>query len=412
MARRLRETSPMTQEHREMWSVGATPSMRRCRTGPEKLRRLGPLVALVLAGACGRSSPLGAPPDGGAAPSTTSALCAVSTTESPPFGVTFRFRAGDVPAYVHTDGCTGQEWGVSSCASGFTEQLGPIFGACGLCECGASSCQVGSCGQCYPDKGVAIAPGTSFDAPWTGESDELGKRSDGQACESMKALPAAKYRVAIRAYDNASDAEARIGGWIATRDFDLPAPGGVVDVPLGGPGPESCEPPAGTALAACTGREARDVACDLGTTYRFERDGGELSLWFERFSLDPPALFTGTRTSNDAPGGSPETCAVQIPRCSADARVITTADLTRALAAPSVASAFGATMSFLGSMGGMSTYLVIQRGDGNSLGIGGECAATDTLCRPLTDELRAVSTILGQLESDLVNRHCPDWGPH
>jgi hypothetical protein len=400
---------------RDMGPLAATTSMRPRRPSLEKLRWFCPAVALVLVGACGAGHPLNlsAAPDAGVPPANTSALCAISTTETPPFQVTFRFRAsGNVPVYLHRAGCAGDEWGVSSCASGFAERLGPLFGSCGLCECGGSTCSAVTCGACYPDQGVAIAVGMSLDVPWTGESVELGVRPGGDSCEATKVLPAAKHRVAIRTYDNAGDAEARIGGWIATGDFDLPAPGGVVDVPLGGPGPEMCEPPMGATLAACTGHEARDAACDLGAAYTFEQQGGELSLWYESFSLTPPAVFTGRRTSNESPPAPPETCMAQIPRCSADARSITTADLTRALATQSVASAFASPMSFFGSKEGFSQFLVVQRTDGKSLGIGNECDPGDKLCLPLTDEMRALAQILRQLESDLLNRHCPDWGPH
>src|SRR6266404_5468545 len=126
-----------------MWRDAATWSMRPCRPSLEKLRWFGPAVALVLMGACGGSHPLNlsAAPEAGVSPASTTtimpttanALCAVSTTETPPFEVTFRFRAdGNVPVYVHKAGCSGDEWGVSSCTSGFAEPLGPLFGGyCG-----------------------------------------------------------------------------------------------------------------------------------------------------------------------------------------------------------------------------------------------------------------------------------------
>jgi hypothetical protein len=368
-------------------------------------------LSLVAVGpACGRAHPLtSSTPDAGAPPSTTTGLCAVATTQKPPFGVTFRFRAdGAAPVYVRTS-CGSTSYGVSACASGFATPLGPFDFGCGICECGPESCPAVQCGACLPDEGTAIAPGASLDKPWTGIGVELGF-AHGTQCMTSTALPAAKYRVAIRAYDNADDAAKGLGGWIATRDFELPAPDGVVDVPLGVNAPEACE--TGAATKICTGNEARDVACDLTQTITFESQGGELATAFESYSIKPPARFTATHTSNLGDAAM-TTCSTPIPRCSADARVVTTADVARALAAPSVASAFAAPMALFGVQGTFGSVFVVRRPDGAAFAIGDDCPPNDhSGCRLITTELKTLESLLGRLEGALINRSCPALWPH
>jgi hypothetical protein len=411
MAQLLRGRLRMTNARREPRPLAAKAPCPRLEN-PRGATVLVAALSLAAVGAgCGRAHPLtSSNADAGGPPSTTTALCAVTTTQKPPFAVTFRFRAdGNAPVYVRTS-CGSTSYVVSACASGFATPLGPLDFSSGICECG-TPCSPVTGGSCLPDEGTAISPGASLDKPWTGIGVELGV-ANGSQCTNSAPLPAAKYRVAIRAYDNADDAAKGTGGWIATRDFELPAPDGVVDVPLGANAPETCE--TGAATRNCTGNEARDVACDLAQTVTFESQGGELAPSFETYTIEPPARFTATSTSNlGEPGPATKTCSTAIPRCSADARVVTTADVARALAAPSVASAFASPMALFGIQGTFSSVFVVRRPDGASFAIGDDCPPNDhSGCRPITTDLKALARVLSRLEGALINRSCPALGPH
>ena len=164
---------------------------------------------------------------------TTDPLCAVSTTRQPPFLVTFRLQTdGASPVYVH-QGCIGVTFDVSACASGYAERLGPDYHC--ACVCEDATC-VGPvvCGACYPDAGEAVMPGAPLEVRW----DAIRTTDDtkaGFACVHSRALPAGKYRVSVRVFDDPEAARTSAGGRTVTQDFDLPAPSDTVAVALGGP---------------------------------------------------------------------------------------------------------------------------------------------------------------------------------
>jgi hypothetical protein len=281
-----------------------------------------------------------------------------------------------------------------------------------LFRSGAATCTAVTCGACYPDEGRPVASGAPLDQPWTAFGEQLGWNSGGQ-CLKTTMLPAGKYRVAIRAYDNAADAQKGAGGWVVTRDFELPAPGGVVEVPLGAAAPESCEQHTGASAKPCTGKEARDVACNLTEGLTFASEGG-LAFSSDSYTITGPATFTATRTFLEqapTPRPAPLTCTAPIARCSADARVVTTSDLARALSAPSVASAFASPMPVFGldSRAGDGAILVVHRADGKSLGLGGRCsvASSGFTCTPITDEMLALSDLLYRLATTSIQTSCP-----
>ncbi|HEX3695028.1 MAG TPA: hypothetical protein VH374_06520 [Polyangia bacterium] len=366
---------------------------------------LASLMASILSFGCGRSDT--------DQPVEVSALCAApATTRTPPFSVEFHFRASDgSPVFLHQS-CIGVDFGVSSCASGFREALGPTAG-CGGCDCDTGTCTSVLCGGCNPDAGIAVNAGTWLSQPWDGFSSELLLKGNGQ-CWRSRALTAGKYRVAIRAFASQTDAQAGTSGWTVTQDFDLPAPDDVVDVPLGSFRPDTCDPDPLAAAPTCTGVEGRATVCNLGQTIAFNWNGGLVG-FADSSSVAPPAAFTSHRDFfQPQPPPMPIDCAAAIPRCSADARVVTTSDVTKALAAPSVASAFAAPMPLYGvdERPTDGAIFVVSRPDGKSIGIGGPCDASagSLPCgRPLTDDLRALSTLFFNLKSQLTTRDCPSF---
>jgi hypothetical protein len=351
-------------------------------------------------------------PDGGAAPdATTAALCSVSTTQEPPFAVQFTFRGvGAGPTYIR-EVCGSVDFGVSSCASGYARKLGPVS-SLGTCECGVVPCSPPIGGPCEPNAAVALTGGATANAAWGNTSVEL-EWNGTTLCSRTATLPAGRYRVAIRAYDTPEDAARGVRGWVVTHDFDLPTPGGVVDVPVGARAVQPCETAAASAPSTCTGHEGRETACDLPDNVTFSWEGGELSSYYDTFELGPPASFSITRVSNAIGVPPPAPCATAIPRCSGDARVITTSDLVRVLSEPSIAAAFSSPPTAFGTLKGLIDHLEVRRADGAAISIGGACAPPELPCeRPLTPAAFAVKEAFRLLQDQRSADGCVEYYPY
>lgn len=329
---------------------------------------------------------------GGSASVTPSGVCAASATPTtaPPYAVEFQFRNDTAaPVYVLED-CGQYAFGISSCAAGFADRLNDsVFCAC---SCANPSCGI-LCGACPANQGTAIAPGASLQRPWDGRSTTLVTASNSQ-CVNQRALPAGRYRVAIWVYDSEAAALASSGPRVVTRDFELPAANGVVDVPLGASTDDLCDPTPDAPTKACTGNEPREQACDLPSALTFADEGG-LVAHADSEALTPPATDVRTRMTS----GTTTTCTTKIPRCSRDARVTTTADVTRALAAPGVAASFGSNRPVFGADPRVvdGSVLFVTRADGTSLGIGGSCASG--CAHPLTPALANLGAVLHTLSA-------------
>jgi hypothetical protein len=360
---------------RQIASASCAPSARAA------LAALAFTVA-ALGAACG-SAP------GGTDPLLPVGLCAVATPSSPPpYPVQFQFRAdGATPAFLQKL-CLGHDFGVSSCASGFRDRLAEqVIGAC---DCANPQCTgplVG--GQCPAPEGTMIAPGATVSAPFSGVSTTPEPRGS-YACARSHPLPAGRYRVAVDVYDTAADAQAGVNGRVVTRDFELPAPGGVVDVPLAPSATDVCDATPAASVPVCAGAEAHDVPCALDTGLDFAWVGG-LALASDASTIASPGTYTLKRTFAD--GTPPASCMVAIPRCARDARVVTTGDLERALAQPGVAAAFAGTTPVYGSDTRPSdgSVLMLTRPDGRSVALGGACTGCP---HPVTPALSTLESAL------------------
>jgi hypothetical protein len=171
----------------------------------------------------------------------TSGLCSVATARQGPFTVQFQFRDdGTGRLFLSSKGCAGLDFQVSSCASGFSDALNtPTF--CGDCDCGSTCDHNIECGGCASPGPVAIDPGQSSSFNWDAELN-VTEVNGGVSCIRTTDLSSGRYRISVPVYASAADASTGIGGRVVTRDFDLPATGDVVDVPLSMPA---------TAVAAC-----------------------------------------------------------------------------------------------------------------------------------------------------------------
>ena len=333
-------------------------------------------------------------------PLAPTGMCAVAATAKPPFPTEFRFRNAGTTAVFLSIGCLGVDYGLGSCASGFRDQLAPGF-ACGGCPCGATNCtEMGvACGPCMAPAGKRVAPGESAAVPWSGTSSRTENLA-GRSCVRTQTPPAGRYRVAIRIYDTADAAARATGGQIVTHDFQLPADQGVVDVPL--VADQSCDVTPDSDAPVCTGAQAHDVACALPEPFDFATEGG-LALSSDSASVAPPARYTRTRMFVD-PAIPAKTCAAPIPRCSRDARVVTTGDLTAALNAPGVQASFTKDLSVFGydSRANDGGILILRRPDGTVLGIGDDCSLTLTGCnKPIPPPLAQLSSIMARFDEQM-----------
>ncbi|HVU50207.1 MAG TPA: hypothetical protein VHL80_05955 [Polyangia bacterium] len=392
----------MSEVDVEQPRAGAAGRLRNSRPGGG---RIGPpsraalaglaLAAASIAASCGQAS--------GGPPAPTSA-CAASTkpTSPPPYAVEFRFRNDGPSSLFVLKSCGGYDFGVSWCGTGFTDRLNdPV-----VCECSCDDPQCGKvCGQCAPDEGTEIAAGASLDRPWSGISTTLAPSAAGQ-CVVSRDLGAGRYRVSIWVYDTAAGALARARPRVVSLDFELPAPSGIVDVPLAPSPDDVCDPTPDAPVPVCTGGEPHDTPCGLASGLTFASEGG-LALSYDSETLTPPA--TDVRSRRGSGMTTPfATCSTQLPRCSRDARVATTRDLTRALAQPDVAASFGADTPVFGSdpRGSDGSITVVTRPDGTSVGLGEPCFST--VCdHPLTSAFQTLESVLARIsEQQLSDPTC------
>lgn len=204
------------------------------------------LAVLVIAAACSSvvacsssRSPLASDRDAEAKSSDADVerACAASCrrVESPaappPYGVSFRFRnRGATPVYLR-DGCL-PEYGLSSCARCYADDLGPTI-SCGQCRCDDSSCRPGgvACGACPPERGTPVAPGGFVDHGWGG----FALRDDDVQGQCFAPLPAGYYGLRVKVYASEEDALARTNGREVKVEFPLGTGMGVVEVDVTAP---------------------------------------------------------------------------------------------------------------------------------------------------------------------------------
>jgi hypothetical protein len=195
-----------------------------------RVGRIAPPSLVALAGLALLGAACGGAAAGSKDPLAPTGACVASATPTsdPPYAVTFQFRNNSAAPMFLLMNCGGYAFGVSSCASGFTDYLNDQ--AFCSCSCDNPRCGI-ACGGCAPDEGTQIVGGDSVRRPFDGHSTTARATASG-SCVSTRTLPAGRYRVSIEVYDSATAAVARTGPRVVSRDFELPAPAGLVDVPL------------------------------------------------------------------------------------------------------------------------------------------------------------------------------------
>jgi len=172
----------------------------------------------------------GAEGGSGGAGGTSPEDCAVSTALSPPYEVTFRFLAGAGPETWLRQDCE-IVFAVTSCADDYATPLALWPGCTVDCSDTNPSCM--ACGACMTS-GVLVDLDQPLEVLWEGNTYTFGQTVAGCDCATPHAAPAAHYHLEVPVF--ASEQDATQGGpiWMTAVDFELPAPGGVVEITLGG----------------------------------------------------------------------------------------------------------------------------------------------------------------------------------
>lgn len=187
--------------------------------------------AVVLAAGCGgtvNGSGGGGGEGGSGTTSTLPAECVVETEETAPHKVTFQFTGTGTTTVYMREECT-FEYKVTSCGDGYQEGLA-LTGQCTI-DC-AEKNQCLECGACL-EQPVAVNPESTLLHAWAGHTYTFDENNVGCRCHVKHVAPAGKYRITVPVW--ATEEEAAANGPPAAEvsvDFDLPAPGGVVEVPL------------------------------------------------------------------------------------------------------------------------------------------------------------------------------------
>lgn len=203
-------------------------------------RCLVPLFGLVLF-ACGGSTDGDPPVDGvGGAGGTggtagsgggggTPSECEVASSGPGPHEVSFRFTNASAKPLFVLDECH-TRYSITSCADGYQEPLA-IWADC-MQDCklaGPGGCI--ACGACMW-QGTEVTPSAPHQSTWSGKTFSFSQTGSGCQCYDAFAAPAGRYRIKVPVY--ASDEGAQNGDLLYEVEvpFTLPAPGGLVEVPL------------------------------------------------------------------------------------------------------------------------------------------------------------------------------------
>jgi hypothetical protein len=148
-----------------------------------------------------------------------------------PHEVTFRFtNSSATPLFVL--GECHVRYDVTSCADGYQTPLS-MWADCTI-DCSSPEARGGgciACGACMY-QGIEVTPGAPYDSQWSGNTFDFATTNNGCSCHDPSAAPAGKYRISVPVYG--SDDAAQQGSPLYTIEvpFTLPAPGGVVEVPI------------------------------------------------------------------------------------------------------------------------------------------------------------------------------------
>lgn len=155
------------------------------------------------------------------------AECAVATNDPAPYNVFFQFTVtSGLTLYLASDCYT--NYSITSCADGYVTPLG-IHADCTV-DCSETMGCI-ECGAC-PQSAVAVSMAAPAENAWAGDTYTFGQTSEGCSCHNAGVAPAGKYRITVPVYTTEQDALNHTNGVDRSFDFTLPAPNGVVVLPI------------------------------------------------------------------------------------------------------------------------------------------------------------------------------------
>jgi len=212
----------MTGQHNLVWACGLALSLAAgCDSS----------VAIVGGGGSGSG---GGGQGGFTGSSSTSgaagglpAECQVETTQPAPYEVVFQLQNPSAEALFVRRDCT-IRLTVTACADGYNEPLALWSGLAADCHDPEGGCVMSEpCGI----EALPVTAGAPVEEPWHGRTYTYDTNADDCPCYYEHTAPAAKYLITVPVYGS-EDVEDSEPLYEAAVFFELPAPGGVVAVPL------------------------------------------------------------------------------------------------------------------------------------------------------------------------------------
>lgn len=158
---------------------------------------------------------------------TVPAECAVATNDPAPYEVFFQFTVtSGLTLYLRLDCYTNFE--ITSCADGYSAPIG-IHSDCTIDCSQATDCI--QCGAC-PEGALPVSQGAPQEDKWAGDTYTFGQNAAGCTCHTAGVAPAGKYRITVPVFTNEQDAMSNTNGVEHSYDFQLPAPNGIVVIPI------------------------------------------------------------------------------------------------------------------------------------------------------------------------------------
>ncbi len=153
--------------------------------------------------------------------------CQVDTSQPTPHEVVFRFEnATDQPLFLRRI-CT-LDLAVSACADDYGEPLALWPGLSADCNDPSGGCVQSE--ACLTEA-VAAEAGVPVNEPWPGKVYTFDINAEGCVCHYEHHTAAAKYRVTVPVFGSV-DVEDEEPAFEVEVNFEVPAPAGIVAVPL------------------------------------------------------------------------------------------------------------------------------------------------------------------------------------
>lgn len=154
--------------------------------------------------------------------------CQVPAAGPGPYPVTFRFNNLATAPYYIVEGCSLQ-YQVTSCADGYVKHIARS-GDC-TTDCSEKDFGCIACGAC-PFGAKEVTSAFPVDGNWAGYEYTFEQTKQFCDCHVQHVAPAGKYRIQLNVFASEQDALNGTVSHEVSVDFTLPAPGGMVDVPL------------------------------------------------------------------------------------------------------------------------------------------------------------------------------------